>query len=120
MTAGVGTIIYTAPEVFKPISAKTNSSKTSYNRAADIYGLALILHELFGGGASFFPAPEGCDHRQHQWMIYNAKLERKAPQLQLKKLPVGIRNVIQAGVDANPTRRPRLEAFVAAIKTATS
>jgi serine/threonine protein kinase len=117
MTAGVGTLLYLAPEVLEA-EDDPNSRKTAYNKAADIYGLAMILHELFGGGTSFFPTPEGCDPRAKFMRIYRAKSEREMPQLKLELLPSAMTDVVRRGVDTDPSKRPSLEEFVAAIKEA--
>jgi hypothetical protein len=89
-----------------------------YNKPVDIYALALILHELFGGGASFLPLPDGCHPRYHAAYVIVAKCLRTPPCLRLLDLlPLALRDVVKAGVDADPRKRPCLEEFIAAIKS---
>jgi serine/threonine protein kinase len=116
MTAGIGTLVYTAPEVWpSATAADVQVSKLEYNKPVDIYALALILHELFGGGRSFYPAPKGCHPNQQQIMLITAKSKRDPPRLNLEQLPSALRDVVSQGVDSDPTKRPSLEDFDAAI-----
>ncbi len=121
MTAQIGTLVYTAPEVWPSAAAEDNQqvSKLEYNKPVDIYALALILHELFGGGGSFYPAPKGCHPNQHQIIVIMAKSHRKPPRLNLDALPSAMRDVVSRGVDSDPSKRPSLEEFDAAINRVT-
>jgi serine/threonine protein kinase len=116
MTACIGTLVYTAPEVWPAAGDDNTSEPVKYDQEADIYALALILHELFGGGASFFPPPKNCHHNQQQILLIQAKSQRKPPLLRLDLIPSVLNDVVKRGVDADPSRRPSLEEFAAAIK----
>jgi serine/threonine protein kinase len=116
MSVFVGNLFYMAPEVLK--AEDPYSSKTPYTKAADIYGLAMILHELFGGGRSFFPALEKYKGgNQYYIMMIQTKPEVE-PQLKLELLPSAMTDVVQRGVNRDPSKRPSLEEFVLAIKRA--
>jgi serine/threonine protein kinase len=116
--------VYTAPEVLTAAAAEDAAaedaqhvSKLEYNKPVDIYALALILHELFGGGRSFYPAPKGCHPNHHQIMLFRAKSKRVRPQLNLDALPSALWDVVSQGVGSDPSKRPSLEEFDAAINT---
>jgi serine/threonine protein kinase len=112
--------VYTAPEVWPSAAAADfEESKLEYNKPVDIYALALIIHELFGGGRSFFPAPKSCHPKQRHIMLINAKSQRVPPRLNLEPLPSALREVVSQGVDSTPSRRPGLNEFEAAINKVT-
>jgi hypothetical protein len=118
MTAGLGTLVYAAPEVWPADGTSTESHDCLvYNKQGDIYALALILHQLFGGGASFFPVPEGCHARYQAAYVIVTKRQLTPPCLQLLDQPLALKDVVEAGVDAVPSNRPCLEEFIAAIKS---
>ena len=118
-TAGVGTLVYTAPEVYHRIEEPNNcGNKCPYDNTVDIYSLSLVLHEIFGGhgGYEFFPCP-GIDHRVWDFSVHQAKLSGKPPRLQeLPIRPKTLQNAIGRGVDADPQKRPTLKEFSEAIE----
>ena len=59
--------------------------KLPYDKAADIYSLSLVLHEMFGGHGhdNYFPSP---DLLLRDISVYYAKARRDS--LRLKELPI--------------------------------
>ena len=111
-TAGVGTLVYMAPEVCPRIEEGNVAEKRlPYNKTVDIYSVSLVMHELIGGhgGYKFFPCS---DPRLMMITVCQAKSRRDPPQLQ--KLPIWpetLQGVIRRGVDADPQKRPSLKEF---------
>jgi serine/threonine protein kinase len=110
-TAGVGTLIYAAPELFPTdYTSEEAVERVRYQLTADVYSLTLILHELFGGGATFFSG-----HCATIITLMTAKSRRVEPKLKLDSLPQCLQTIIRRGVDADPRKRPSLEEFREAI-----
>ena len=113
-TAGIGTHVYMAPEV----CPRERESLLPYNKTSDIYALALIVHELFGGhgGVDFFPGPS--DPQRRMISIIQAKINRDSPELELHKLPPTIQEVVRKGVKDDAEQRPSLQEFKKAVTEA--
>ncbi len=118
MTACMGTLEYTAPEVWPSAAAEDAHEvlKLEYNKPVDIYALTLILHELFGGGKSFFSVPENCRPNERFILLANLKSRRVPPRLNLDRLPATLKDLVSRGVDSDPSKRPSVDEFDAVIK----
>ena len=112
-TGRISTHVYMAPEVIRGRSTADGLENIEYRKTGDIYSLALILHELFGGGSNFYPK------ERHPQLIIS-KYSDEAPQLKLESLPASLRIKIRDGVSHDPQKRPRLGEFSEAIKASSN
>jgi serine/threonine protein kinase len=108
----VGTLVYMAPEQFPKSLTLADVRNLQYKKTADIYSLALVLHQLFGAGADFFPR-----YRDNLVLSF-AKSKGEAPQLNLAQLPPRLRSVVRKGVATDPKARPTLDEFFGAVALA--
>lgn len=108
----VGTLVYMAPEQFPKSLSKADLQKVQYKKTADIYSLALVLHQLFGAGANFYP-----DYMDTVMLSF-AKSKGEVPQLNEARVPPRLRDVVRKGVATNPKTRPTLEEFCGAVSLA--
>lgn len=101
-----------APELFPKSMAKEDAENIKYKKTVDVYSLALILHQLFGGGTDFFPT---C---HNNITLSFAKSRGEPPMLKLGELPPRLRRVISNGVATDPKKRPTLDEFFGAVMRA--
>jgi len=104
-SAMVGTPKYAAPELLQP--------GLKYGCTADIFSLAVILFEMFGGQ----PAERGLGSNVMQIMM--AIVQGKRPALP-DKFPPCLRQLVERGWAQDPAERTSLAEFRAALQTIVS
>jgi serine/threonine protein kinase len=107
-----------APEIFARMStadgglrgAAAAKEEVKYKKTVDVYSLSLIIYQLYGGGAGFFPQ---C---RDSIQLVLAKSSGTRPLLSLELLPtMSLRSVVRRGVANDPKARPSLAEYRAAV-----